>query len=125
LDSPGIAKEIASVGTSIRSTLIEFLAALLAKLMAWQTGRQSQSLKKEISADRARARALLWKNPSLVAAPELVTEAHEFALREGSCVVGTAARMSAQSCCWTLAQVIDDASIAERETIFNDAIVTS
>ncbi len=121
LDSLGIAEEISRVGTSIRSTLIESLAALLAKLVAWQAGRQSQSLKKKIASDRACVRVLLRKNPSLAVAPELVTEAHKFMVREGECAVVACESISAKSRRWTLAQMIDDASITERDSAFTPA----
>lgn len=121
LDPIGIADEISSVRTSIRSTLIESLAALLAKVMAWQTGRQSQRLKKEISADRARARALLWKNPSLAVAPELVTEANKFIGREEGWAIATRELTSSQPSPWTLAQILDDASVTECDTSLTDA----
>ena len=71
------------MGTSVRRAVIESLAGLLDKLMAWQAGRCSLSLKTRIASDRARVRALLFKNPSLAAAPELMTEAHKFMVREG------------------------------------------
>ena len=121
LDPIGIGEEISSVGTSVRRAVIESLAGLLDKLMAWQAGRCSQSLKTEIASDRARVRALLFKNPSLAAAPELMTEAHKFIVREGEWAVVARESMSSQSSRWTLAQVIDDASITERDSTFTDA----
>ncbi|MFZ0681225.1 DUF29 family protein [Candidatus Binatus sp.] len=120
LDPIGIAEEISSVGTSVRRTVIESLAGLLDKLMAWQAGRCSLSLKTRITSDRARVRALLFKNPSL-AAPELMTEAHKFMVREGEWGVVAREPMSSQSSRWTLAQIIDDASITERVFAFTDA----
>ena len=121
LDPIGIAEEISSVGTSVRRTVIESLAGLMDKLMAWQAGRCSPSLKTKIGLERARIRALLWKNPSLAAAPELMTEAHKFIAREGEWAVVAREPMSSQSSRWTLAQVIDDASIAEGNSTFTDA----
>jgi len=121
LDPIGIAEEISSVGTSVRRTVIESLAGLMDKLMAWQAGRCSPSLKTKIGLERARIRALLWKNPSLAAAPELMTEAHKFIAREGKWAVVAREPMSSQSSRWTLAQVIDDASIAEGNSTFTDA----
>ena len=53
LDPIGIGEEISSVGTSVRRSAIESLAGLLDKLMAWQAGRRSESLKKKIASDRA------------------------------------------------------------------------
>ncbi len=121
LDPIGIAEEISSVGTSVRRSAIESLAGLLDKLMAWQAGRRSQSLKKKIASDRACVRALLRKNPSLAVAPELVREAHKFMVIEGEWAVVAREPMSLQSSRWTLAQVIDDASITERDSTFTDA----
>ena len=109
------------MGTSVRRTVIESLAGLMDKLMAWQAGRCSPSLKTKIGLERARIRALLWKNPSLAAAPELMTEAHKFIAREGKWAVVAREPMSSQSSRWTLAQVIDDASIAEGNSTFTDA----
>lgn len=119
LDPIGIAEEILSVGASARRSVIESLAGLLDKLMAWQAGRRSQSLKTRIALDRSFVRALLWKNPSLAVAPELVAEAHKFTLREGGWVGVAREPMSSQSCPWTLAQIVDDASITD--TTFTDA----
>src|SRR5271155_3907248 len=113
LDPTGIAEEISSVGTSVRRTVIESLAGLMDKLMAWQAGRCSLCLKTRIASDRARVRALLWKNPSLAAAPELMAEAHKFMVREGEWGVVARESMSLQSSRWTLAHIIDDASITE------------
>ncbi len=121
LDPIGIAEEISSVGTSVRRTVIESLAGLVDKLMAWQAGRCSLSLKTRIASDRARVRALLFKNPSLAAAPELMTEAHKFMVREEEWAVVARAPMSSQSSRWTLAQIIDDASITQRNSAFTDA----
>ena len=121
LDPIGIGEELSSVGISVRRTAIESLAGLLDKLMAWQAGRRSQSLKKKIASDRACVRALLRKNPSLAVAPQLVTEAHKFMMREGEWADVARASMSSQSSRWTLAQVIDDASITERDSSFTDA----
>jgi len=53
--------------------------------------------------------------------PELVREAHKFLLREGEWVVVAREPMSLQSSRWTLAQVIDDAFITERDSTFTDA----
>ena len=119
LDPIGIAEEISRVGTSVRRAVIESLAGLLDKLMAWQGGRRSQSLKKKIASDRARVRALLRKNPSLAVA-ELVTEAHKFMVREGEWAVVAREPMSSQSCPWTLAQILDDASVTECDTSLTD-----
>jgi hypothetical protein len=120
LDPIGIGEEISSVGTSVRRSAIESLAGLLDKLMAWQAGRRSESLKKEIASDRARVRALLRKNPSLAAAPELLREAHKFMTREGEWAFVREPMLS-QSSRWKLAQVIDDASIIERDSTFTNA----
>ena len=120
LDPIGIGEEISSVGTSVRRSAIESLAGLLDKLMAWQAGRRSESLKKEIASDRARVRALLRKNPSLAAAPELLREAHKFMTREGEWAFVREPMLS-QSSRWKLAQVIDDASITERDSTFTNA----
>ena len=105
----------------VRRTAIQSLAGLLDKLMAWQAGRRSQSLKKKIALERARVRALLWKNPSLAAAPELMTEAHKFMMREGEWAVVARESMSSQSSRSTLARVVDDASIAESDSTLADA----
>ena len=121
LDPIGIAEEISSVGTSVRRTVIESLAGLMDKLMAWQAGPCSPSLKAKIGLERARIRALLWKNPSLATAPGLMTEAHKFMVREGECAVVACEPISAKSYRWTLAQIIDDASITERDSAFTDA----
>lgn len=117
LDPIGIGEEISSVGTSVRRSAIESLAGLLDKLMAWQAGRRSESLRKKIASDRARVRALLRKNPSLAAAPELLIEAHKFMTREGEWAFVLEPMLS-QSSRWKLAQVIDDASITERDSAF-------
>ncbi len=121
LDPVGIAEEISSVATSVRRTVIESLAGLMDKLRAWQAGRCSPSLKTRIGLERARIRALLWKNPSLAAAPELMAEAHRFTVREGEWAVVARAPMLSQSSRWTLARIIDDASITERDSTFTDA----
>ncbi|MFZ2063135.1 MAG: DUF29 family protein [Candidatus Binatus sp.] len=121
LDPIGIAEEISSVGTSVRRAVIESLAGLLDKVIAWQARRCSLSLKIRIASDRARVRALLFKNPSLAAAPELMTEAHKFIVREGEWGVVARESMSLQSSRWTLAEVVDDASITERDSAFADA----
>jgi hypothetical protein len=117
LDPIGIGEEISSVGTSVRRSAIELLAGLLDKLMAWQAGRRSESLRKKIASDRARVRALLRKNPSLATAPELLREAHKFMTREGEWAFVREPMLS-QSSGWKLAQVIDDASITERDSTF-------
>ena len=121
LDPIGIGEEISSVGTSVRRIAIESLAGLLDKLMAWQAGRRSQSLKKKIASDRACVRALLRKNPSLAVTPALMTEAHKFIVREGEWAVVARESMSSQSSSWTLGQVVDDASITERDSALTDA----
>ena len=121
LDPIGIGEEISSVGTLVRRSVIESLAGLLDKLMACQAGRQNESLKKKIASDRACVRALLRKNPSLAVAPELVREAHKFMVREGESAVVERESMLSQSSRWTLAQVIDDASITERDSTFTKA----
>src|SRR5271155_5545526 len=121
LDPIGIAEEISSVGTSVRRAVIESLAGLLDKLTAWQAGRCSLCLKTRIASDRARVRALLFKNPSLAAASELLTEAHKALTREGEWAIVARESMSSQSSRWTLAQVLDDASITERNNTFSDA----
>lgn len=121
LDPIGIAEEISSVGTSVRRAVIESLAGLLDKLMAWQAGLCSFGLKMRIASDRARVRALLFKNPSLAAASELLTEAHKALTREGEWAIVARESMSSQSSRWTLAQVLDDASITERNSTFSDA----
>jgi len=117
LDPIGIGEEISSVGTSVRRSAIESLAGLLDKLLAWQAGRRSESLRKKIASDRARVRALLRKNPSLAAAPELLREAYKFMTREGEWAFVREPMLS-QSSGWKLAQVIDDASITERDSTF-------
>ena len=109
------------MGTSVRRTVIESLAGLMDKLMAWQAGRCSQNLKTRIGLERARLRALLWKNPSLAAAPGLMAEAHKFMARERGWAGSARAPMASQSSRWTLAQIIDDASITERDSTFTDA----
>jgi Domain of unknown function DUF29 len=121
LDPIGIGEEISSVGTSVRRAVIESLAGLLDNLMAWQAGRCSLSLKTRIASDRARIRALLFKNPSLAAAPELMTEAHKFIVRDGEWAVVARESMSSKSTRWTLGQVVDDASITERDSALTDA----
>ena len=121
LDPIGIAEEISGVGTSVRRTVIESLAGLMDQLTAWQAGRCSQSLRTKIGLERARLCALLWKNPSLAVAPELMTEAYKFMVREGAWAIVARGPMSSQSSRWTLAQVIDDASITERDSAFTDA----
>ncbi len=83
----GIGEEISSVGPSVLRSAIESLARLLDQLMAWRAGGCSLSLKTRIAWDRARIRALLFKNPSLAAAPELITEAHKFIARDGEWAV--------------------------------------
>jgi Domain of unknown function DUF29 len=121
LDPIGISEEISSVGTSARRTVIESLAGLLDKLMAWQAGQCGLSLKTRIASDRARVRALLWKNPSLAAAPELMNEAHKFMVREGEWAVLARESISSQLSRWTLAQVVDDVSITEGDSALTDA----
>ena len=121
LDPIGIGEEISSVGTSVRRSAIESLAGLLDKLMAWQAGRRSLSLKTRIASDRTRVRALLLKNPSLAIAPELVREAHKFIVREGEWAIVARESMSSQSSRWTLGQVIDDAFITECDSALTDA----
>ncbi|MGA6974420.1 MAG: DUF29 family protein, partial [Candidatus Binatus sp.] len=120
LDPVGIGEEISSVGTSVRRAAIESLAGLLDKLVAWQAGRRSESLRKKIASDRACVLALLRKNPSLAAAPELLREAHKFMTREGEWAFVREPVLS-QSSRWKLAQVIDDASITERDSTFTNA----
>lgn len=121
VDPLGIAEEVLSAGTSVRRAVIESLAGLLDKLVGWQAGRRSQYLMTRIAVERACLRELLRKNPSLAAAPELVREAHKFALREGQWAVGECEPIASQSCGWTLAQVIDDASITEGDSTLTHA----
>lgn len=121
LDPIGIGEEISSVGTSVRRSAIESLAGLLDKLTAWQAGRRSLSLKTRIASDRTRVRALLFKNPSLAIAPELVREAHKFIVREGEWAIAARESMSSQSSRWTLGQVVDDAFITECDSALTDA----
>jgi hypothetical protein len=121
LDPLGIAEEISGLGIAVRRIVIESLARLIDNLMAWQAGSRNKSLKTRITIDRARVHALLWKNPSLATAPELVTEAHKLARREGRWAVGAREPVSARSCRWTLGQILDDVSVTECDTALTDA----
>jgi hypothetical protein len=125
LDVLSIAEEISNVGTAVRRNAIESLATLLEKLIAWHSGSRGQRLKSQIASDRAQVRELLWKNPSLAVSPELVSEAHKRMMREKPWRVAARKSISPPSCPWTLAQIIDDASITECDSEFADAARSS
>jgi hypothetical protein len=115
LDLIGIAEEIASVGASVRRSVIEASARLLEMLIAWQAGSRILRLRDRIASDRAHLRELLRGNASLAASPQLMTEAYKFAAKERPRRIVARESIGSQSCPWTLAQVLDDATISECE----------
>ena len=122
LDPIGIGEEISSVGTSVRRSCDRIIGGTPGQVdgVAGGTPKPEPEEKDRVGPRIAYARCF----GRIQVSPQhrsCMTEAHKFMVREGEWAVVAREPMSSQSSRWTLAQVIDDASITERDSAFTDA----
>jgi Domain of unknown function DUF29 len=116
-DLEHIAEEIEDIGKRQRHALHNRSVRLMEHLLKWeyQPGRRSSSWRRTMVTQRAGIRRLLDENPSFRPAYiEVVNEAYREAARIASIVTGRPQASFAQTCPWTIEQLLDDEFIPGR-----------